>query len=302
MSCYCILFNPHASNGKGEVKARRIASDLLNQDNVRFADITSVGNLSEYILSSDPNEKIVITGGDGTLNRLANIIDFDTFERSVYYLAAGTGNDFIRDIGKAEEKEPILINKYLKDLPVICVNGKESKFINGIGYGIDGYCCEEADKIKEKSPQKKINYTLIALKGLLGGFTPVNATVIVDGEEKNFSRVWMVPTMKGRYFGGGMMPTPDQNRFDKNKLVSVGAMHSVKPLRALTIFPGIFKGKLSKHTKYVDIRYASSVTVKFNRPTALQIDGETVLGVLEYTVKTVNNTALEDALQEEITV
>ena len=106
------------------------------------------------------------------------------------------------------------------------------------------------------------------------------------------------------FFGrtGGMMPTPDQNRFDKNKLVSVGAMHSVKPLRALTIFPGIFKGKLSKHTKYVDIRYASSVTVKFNRPTALQIDGETVLGVLEYTVKTVNNTALEDALQEEITV
>ena len=52
-------------------------------------------------------------------------------------------------------------------------------FINGIGYGIEGYCCEEGDKIRATS-DKPVNYTAIAIKGLLYKFKPRNATVTVD--------------------------------------------------------------------------------------------------------------------------
>ena len=41
------------------------------------------------------------------------------------------------------------IGKYLKNLPQVEVNGKKYLFLNGVGYGIDGYCCEVGDKLRE---------------------------------------------------------------------------------------------------------------------------------------------------------
>ena len=93
----------------------------------------------------------------------------------------------------------------------VTVNGITKKFINGIGYGIDGYCCEVGDKLRAEGKQN-INYAGIAIKGLLFHFKTKNATVIADGKEFKFNKVWLAPTMLGRYYGGGMIPTPDQKK------------------------------------------------------------------------------------------
>ena len=74
------------------------------------------------------------------------------------------------------------------------MNGKKYKFINGIGYGIDGYCCEVGDKMREEAV-KDINYTSIAIKGLLFHYHPTNATVTVDGRKHTYKKVWLAPTM-----------------------------------------------------------------------------------------------------------
>lgn len=50
------------------------------------------------------------------------------------------------------------------------------------------------------------------------------------------------------------------------------------------IFPSIFKGKHIKNKNAVDILSGQEITVAYDRPTPLQIDGETVLGVTSYTV------------------
>ncbi len=34
------------------------------------------------------------------------------------------------------------MNAYLHNLPRVPVHGKTRLFLNGVGYGIDGYCCE----------------------------------------------------------------------------------------------------------------------------------------------------------------
>ena len=167
----------------------------------------------------------------------------------------------------------------------VTVNGKTSYFINGIGYGIDGYCCEEGDKLKEKS-DKPVDYTAIAIKGLLFHFKPRNAKVTVDGVTKEYKKVWIAPTMKGRFYGGGMMVAPEQDRFDPEGMVSFAPLYNSGALHTLMIFPSIFKGEHVKHTKQVEVLRGHEITVEFDRPTALQIDGETVLGVTSYTVKT----------------
>ena len=79
------------------------------------------------------------------------------------------------------------------------------------------------------------------------------------------------------------MITPDQNRL-KNRTVSVGVMYGSNKLKTLTVFPSIFKGNHIKHKEMFQVLTGQSITVEFDRPTALQIDGETVLGVTKYQV------------------
>ena len=70
------------------------------------------------------------------------------------------------------------------------VNGEEHVFVNGIGYGLDGYCCEVGDEIQRHS-DKKVNYSAIAIKGILGKFKPRRATVTVDGVTRTYKKAWL---------------------------------------------------------------------------------------------------------------
>ena len=82
-----------------------------------------------------------------------------------------------------------------------------------------------------------------------------------------------------------MMPTPGQDRLGDGR-VRFMAFHGSGKLKTLMIFPSLFKGEHIKHTKYVTVIEGNEITVKFDAPCALQIDGETILDVTEYTVHT----------------
>ena len=196
---------------------------------------------------------------------------------------AGSGNDFLNDIGEIESTQPVLIDKYITNLPSVEIDGKVSLFVNGVGYGIDGYCCEVADEMK-KTSDKPINYASIAIKGLLGKFKTRKAKVTVDGKTYEYDNVWLAPSMNGRYYGGGMMIAPSQDR-TKNETLSVVVLHKKSKLKTLIVFPSIFKGEHVKHTDMVAVHTGKEITVEFDKPTALQIDGETVLGVTKYTAR-----------------
>ena len=163
------------------------------------------------------------------------------------------------------------------------VKGKTYRFLNNVGYGIDGYCCEAGDEQKAKSV-KAVNYTAIAIKGVLFHYKPKDAVVTVDGKEYTFKKVWMAPTMKGRFYGGGMMATPGQDRNAEDGKLSVLVFHDSGKLGILTAFPSIFKGELQKYKKKVTVLTGYDVKVSFDKPAPVQIDGETIKDVEEYTV------------------
>ena len=282
-----VLYNPHANNGRGEVQARTLEGKLAERA-AEFVDMTKLTDYAQFILSLDETDKIIICGGDGTLNRFINDTANVAISCSVYYYPTGSGNDFAHDVEIAVGDEPLCIDKYLEDLPKVYVNGMERYFINGIGYGLDGYCCEVGDKIRATS-DKPVNYTSIAIKALLFQYTRANATINIDGVTKEYRKVWIAPTMNGRYYGGGMMTTPAQNRLNADGKLSLMVFHRSSKLKTLMIFPSIFKGEHVKNKKYVEIIEGKDVTVKFDRPTSLQIDGETVLGVTEYRAVSMKN-------------
>ena len=278
-----VLYNPLSNNGKGGEAVEKL-TPLFPDKKVAFSDITEIDGIKNFISKLDKDDKLIITGGDGTINHFINDLDGVCPDRDVLYYPMGSGNDFFNDIKEKAKNGFIRLNEYLKDLPVITVKGRKSFFLNGIGYGIDGYCCEEGDRQRARST-KKINYTAIAIKGLLFFYHPTNATITVDGKEHKFGRVFLAPTMNGRFFGGGMMIAPEQDRLNKERTVTVAVAHDTNRFNILRVFPSIFKGMHVKYKKIFTSFVGKDITVKFDRPTALQIDGETVTGVSEYSVK-----------------
>ncbi len=278
-----ILYNSLSGNKQGLSYSQLLLGNSASAD-AKMIDVTTIENYADFWAGIDlANDTVILSGGDGTLNRFINANHGLELPENLFYFATGSGNDFKKDVG--EDTTLIPLHKYIADLPTVTVDGKTSYFINGIGYGIDGYCCEVGDEMKKKS-DKPVNYTSIAIKGLLFHFKPTNAKVTVDGVTKEYKKVWIAPTMKGRYYGGGMFVTPDQDRFDPEGKVSFATLHNSGALHTLMIFPSIFQGKHVEHTKQFEVRTGHEITVEFDRPTALQIDGETVLGVTSYTVKT----------------
>lgn len=279
-----ILYNPLSGNGDAKNDAEIISqfSDIEFDDSI-LVDITSINNYTELSIDIAANDRIVICGGDGTLNRFINSAGVDTIPCDIYYMATGTGNDFLRDIAPCDNDNPVNITVYLKDLPEVAVNGTTYKFLNNVGFGIDGYCTEMGDKMRA-AHKEKINYTSIAIMGLLGKFHSVSAKITVDGLTKEYEDVWLAPTMNGRFYGGGMMPTPNQNRLNERHTVSIMVFHAKSRLKTLCVFPSIFTGRHIKHSDMVEVLVGENISVEFDCTTPLQIDGETIKNVLKYEV------------------
>lgn len=274
-----VLFNPLSGNGSD-----RIGNEVLERSfpgaKVHFQDITTVTDYHSILGKLSAEDAIVICGGDGTLNRFVNATYEMEVNNSVYYYPTGSGNDFLRDLGKTAQDGPVRINDYIHNLPSVSINGTTSRFLNGVGYGLDGYCCEVGEQMRKEG--KKPDYTAIAIKGLLVSYKPTNATVIVDGVEHSFRRVWIAPTMHGRYYGGGMMAAPAQQRNNEDGKISLMLIHKSGKIGTLCVFPSIFKGKHINHTKCVTVLEGYDITVRFDRPATVQIDGEVVYNVSEY--------------------
>ena len=273
-----VLYTPLAGNGNAGEDAKLL--QMVLDEDMEYYDMTRITNYAAFLSGMEKDDYLVIVGGDGTLNRFVNDTNGIDISQEIFYFPSGSGNDFARDIGT--NGNPVVITQHLKNLPSVEVNGKRYRFINGVGFGIDGYCCQVGDELK-KTPGKKVDYTAIAIKGLLFHFAARNTKVTVDGKEYAYEKVWIAPTMHGHYYGGGMIPTPEQDR--SSGALSLMLFHSAGRFRTLCVFPSIFKGTHVKHKNMVAVHTGHEITVEFDRPTPLQIDGETILDVTQYTAR-----------------
>ena len=279
-----VFLNGLSNNGKG-AESKEQLEKLYEGQELKFLDVKEIKNAADICKTISSDDKIVISGGDGTLSRFANDIYELHLKNEIYFYTCGTGNDFVNDVrDKCEINNNLIpMNEFLKSLPEVTVNGEKHYFVNGIGYGIDGYCCEEGDRLREIS-DKPINYAGIAIKGMLGKFKPCGGTVTVDGVSTRYKKIWLAPTMNGRYIGGGMKITPDQDRLNADHLVTNLVFHDSGMLKTLMVFPSIFKGEHVSHKDIIEIKTGHEVKVEFDKPCALQIDGETYKGVTSYSV------------------
>ena len=278
-----LLYNPLANNSKGKQDAVQWAED--NKVECEFRSLLEIPDMKGFFDSLSEGDEVILTGGDGTMNRFANDVYGYEFKNAVYYVKCGSGNDFYRDNEKYAENGRIDLRPFLKNLPLVTVKGIQRRFVNGIGYGIDGETCRIGD-IQRATSDKPVSYSKIAIRLLLGSYKLKKATVYVDGKVSKFENVWMASTMKGRFYGGGMMVAPSQDRFNEEGTVSVVTLYKKNRLVTLMRFPSLNKGEHVLKKDWVTVQTGRKVTVSFDQPCALQIDGDVIEDVLTYTVET----------------
>ena len=273
-----LLFNPKSNNGNNDINIidKSIGGRELTKINLLDIDV------KDFVPTLTENDKVFLCGGDGTICRFANNTYGFEFPCPVYIIQSGTGNDFLRDIGAFGGKL-VDVRPYFKDLPVVTINGVETRFLNGVGFGLDGAVCEAADELKKHST-KKVNYLGLAIQLIMGKYKRPNGRAIIDGVEYTYKKMWIASAMMGKYYGGGMMVAPNQDRHSGK----LGAMmfHGGARPKILTVLPTIYKGEHVKFKKIVEMFECEEMYVEFDIPTALQIDGETVSGVVSYTART----------------
>ena len=236
----------------------------------------SLETLNEKLTDED---NILLIGGDGTVNYIANAWQNIKMKGNWFVYSAGTGNDFLTDI---EAKDDFArLNEYMDNLPTVTANGITKYFVNNVGFGVDGDVCVIADKKKLKG--KKINYTNITIGLILFKFKKRNCKVVVDGKAYEFKRAFIAATMNGRFYGGGMKSAPNQDR--KGDKVTVVVMTGMSRIMTLLRFTKIFTGEHLKYKKQVHVFEGKNIEVSFDKPCGLQYDGEVIQNVLSYSVK-----------------
>lgn len=272
-----ILYNPHANGGRA---AEGVASvkEALTAEAPELLDITAL-DAAAFLTGLPAEDRVVLCGGDGTIHRLVNALGGSVPDAELCLWRFGTGNDFLRDIDPGNGQRRIRINDYIRNLPVAQFGGEKRRYLNGCSLGVDAVVCQ---KVEENLSAPHKSYATTALGCFFRNYKPIRGRVTVDGETREYDRIWMACAMHGRYQGGGMKFAPDQDRTG-DTLTSL-VWHGTSALGTLLSFPFVIPGKHT-HFSACDMRVGREITVEFEQPTVIQLDGEVVDGVSAYTIR-----------------
>lgn len=273
-----VLYNPLSRNGQKKHFIKNIVRKLERQgQEVKTKNILEIDNVTTFVDSLDPFDRIILVGGDGTLNRLANKIYGMNYPNPLYMYQAGTGNDFMRSL-KTKAKI-VLIKPYLNNLPTVQYNGINSYFLNGAGAGLDGlviYLVNHSDKKRSKK-----NYFRYALKGFKKAKRHA-VTLEYNNKKVHIPDAWMVSVMNSPYAGGGMKMAPQASRHERS--FDVVVVRKIPKFLLTLIFPTIYLGWHTFFKRYVSIYRTESIKVSYEEDQYMQIDGEDVYPIRSFEV------------------
>ena len=302
---YCIV-NPSARSGKGRDIWKKLKLKFHEKGIEYSAQLTRgpghateiASNLTRNIEGADPKTlpvRIVVLGGDGTLNEVINgICDFDN--TLLGYIPIGSSNDFARDLSYPKKTDALLdkilegIEKRRLDLGKLTYNSMSREtsrlcsnrfkvtriFDVSAGIGFDAAVCEQALSSKTKNFLNKIGlgkltYGTIALRQLFGA-KKIPCSIAIDNDEPiELSRFIFIAAMIHHYEGGGFNFAPKADLCDgKFDLVWAGNMPPARMLYAL--FFSFFGNYY--WIKGVGHKTAEKITIKTEMPLWVHTDGE----------------------------
>ncbi len=268
---YHIIVNPQGGKGKS-LKALKVVTEILNQNNVSFTvhHTERIGHATEITkeLSKVPNTKIIVMGGDGSINEVLNGIE--NFENvTLGFIPCGTGNDFIGTSGHPldfKEALNLILDGEVGYIDYIQLGNKRCMNVLGAGMDVDVLLRYESMKFFKG----KLKYYM-SLFGTLLHARFHKLRITVDNGEPMERSVFMTGIGNGRCIGGGMPICPNA-KINDGKL-QVVIINEIKKHKIIGALLGFLKGK-HVNKPYTEVFDAQQVKVEVLDDSKFEMDGE----------------------------
>lgn len=287
MNTYLFIINPIAGGGIA-TELKDIIEEVMSKGNHDFEIVMTVKPKEATAIAADNDHDVVVAvGGDGTINEVTSGL-IKRGKGVLGIIPAGTGNDFSRSLGiplNTRQALDLILEGSTKEITVGESNGHH--FLNISSAGFDVEVLTNMDMIKRKV-KGKFSYVLAVIYTLMK-FKKKSVVLNIDGNiyHKN---LLLLAVGNGKYYGGGMMVLPNADLFDD--YLHICLVKDISNLRALSLFPVLFKGKHLKFTKYVETYKAKNIKITNDSPLLLNIDGEVLSEGSEINFKLSNKKVL----------
>jgi diacylglycerol kinase (ATP) len=220
--------------------------------------------------------RLFVAGGDGTLNEVLNGVAQvpGAFEETIYGLIPlGTGNDFARALGLAEDVDEA-VGTLLEGRTVAVDTGVlgDRLFVN---VSAGGFIAEVSDAVDPqlKTLAGKLAYLIGGAQVLLD-YEPARARVRARGGGRTFEReleLQMFAACNSRMVGGGRLIAPDALIDDG--LLDICLVEAMPTLEFVRLLTSVTTGDHVEDERVIYFR-AAEVEIDFDRPIKVNTDGE----------------------------
>jgi len=275
------LVNPASANGSTGRRwpelARRAAAAGLSGDTL-FSE--RPGHLAELARDAALGgaERLVVVGGDGSVNEVANGLVGLHRQPEVAIVPRGTGFDFSRTFGIPRDTDGAVRVALEGDVRTIDLgrasyrawDGSDAAtvFVNVASAGMSGAIAKRANETT-KALGGKASY-LWAIFAVFSGWRASEIALAVDGERRR-GLMFDVVVANGRFFGGGLEICPEAAPDDA--LFDVLTIGDVTRRDLVLTMPKMYRGTHLPHPK-AELLRGVTVTVTSDTPLPIELDGE----------------------------
>ncbi len=291
---YHFIVNIHGGSGKSFLLWNKIKA-ALKERGVEYETyvplrVGHAGELAKRIVELDDNDKkIVILGGDGTLNEVLNGIPEEKMGSiKLGLIPTGSGNDFSRGMNLPRHNPKKALDLILNskgdkkiDLGIIESSDENALFKRKIfaissGFGLDAIVGTSINTSKIKIVLNriklgKLSYAILTVMTLFSMKTQ-NVKIKFDDEEvSQYKKLIFLAAMNGHAEGGGVPMNPNA-RVDDGKL-SVCVVSNIPKWRTFLMFPFLCLGLHGKFKSFV-LRDFETMEIESDSPSISHTDGE----------------------------
>lgn len=265
-----VIANPASGRGKGSRTLSQVRAALKDAPDLTIRETSAPGDEEEIAtdaLRSGANT-IVSVGGDGTCNKVAQVLIRTGSDCALAVIPSGTGNDFAKTVGVGSMKVGEILGLVAQRRRVSIDVGRvdDTYFLNSCGFGFDAAVLEASNKVRWLRGNAVYIYS--ALKQL---FTYRGVDVAVRDSSREASRMLMVTVSNGQWLGGAFHIAPRASATD-GKLDVALIRNSAVVERAL-LFTSATRGTHVRRPAVQQMQ-VPNITLEFSSPPSMEIDGE----------------------------
>ena len=308
-----VVVNPVSGGGKGLEEFPKI-SHLLRENGIEHDPAFTEHRYHATELTVEAANrgyrKIIVVGGDGTLNEVVNGLfiqkQCDPKEILLAVIAIGTGNDWVRTFGIPRNYSAVIRAikegySFLQDVGRVSYTEakvEQTRYMaNVAGMGFDAYVIKIFNHLKLKGYKGKWLYLYSLLKGYFSA-KPAGATIEVDGKVIYNKLLFSLAVGICRYNGGGIQQLPravvDDGLLDLTIIRPVHWWHVV--FRAARLFNGkIYSIGHVQHAQGKVVKITSAPNIPLETDGELQGDTPVTISVVPQAIRVIVN---KEFLQE----